>query len=48
MSYVYPLLWRFGVLRVPEIVEKNMSLILEFGFFGDLKEAETKIGRAHV
>lgn len=41
VSYVYPLLWRFGVLRVPEIVEKNMSLTLEFGFFRDLKEAET-------
>lgn len=41
VSYVYPLLWRFGVLRVPEIVEKNMSLTLDFGFFRDLKEAET-------
>lgn len=33
VSYVYPLMWRFGVLRVPEIVEKNMSLTLDFGFF---------------
>lgn len=41
MSYVYPLMWRFGVLRVPEIVEKNMSHTLEFGFFRDLKEAES-------
>lgn len=41
MSYVYPLLWRFGVLRVPEIVEKNMSLTLDFGFFRDLKEEKT-------
>ena len=41
VSYVYPLMWRFGVLRVPEIVEKNMSLTLDFGFFRDLKEAET-------
>lgn len=41
VSYVYPLLWRFGVLRVPEIVEKNMSLTLDFGFFRDLKEEKT-------
>ena len=41
VSDVYPLMWRFGVLRVPEIVEKNMSLTLDFGFFRDLKEAET-------
>ena len=38
VSYVYPLLWRFGVLRVPESVEKNMAVTLDFGFFRDEKE----------
>lgn len=41
VSYVYPLLWRFGVLRVPDSVEKNMALALNFGFFRKEKEEHT-------
>lgn len=33
VSYVYPLLWRFGVLRVPEIVEKTCRSPSSLGSF---------------
>ena len=25
VSYIYPILWRFGIIRVPEAIEKNMG-----------------------
>ena len=25
VSYIYPILWRFGLIRVPEAIEKNMG-----------------------
>lgn len=25
VSYIYPILWRFGLLRVPEAIEKKMG-----------------------
>lgn len=25
VSYIYPMLWRFGLIRVPEAIEKNMG-----------------------
>ena len=25
VSYVYPILWRFGLIRVPEAIEKKMG-----------------------
>ena len=24
-SYIYPILWRFGLIRVPEVIEKKMG-----------------------
>ena len=25
VSYIYPILWRFGLIRVPEAIEKKMG-----------------------
>ena len=25
ISYIYPILWRFGLIRVPEAIEKKMG-----------------------
>ena len=25
VSYIYPILWRFGLIRVPEVIEKKMG-----------------------
>ena len=25
VSYIYPILWRFGLIRVPETIEKKMG-----------------------
>lgn len=25
ISYIYPILWRFGLIEVPEVIEKKMG-----------------------